>query len=90
MLRPLNTTTTVAYLRMYNLAAAPTCSSATGYVESIPVPPASAAGLVGGFVAEQSFGQAYSTGIAYCLTGGGSSTDNTNAPAGIYPGILYK
>jgi len=90
MLRPINTTTTTYYLRMYNLASAPTCSSATGYLETIPVPPATAAGGAGGIAAAQSFGQAYSTGIAFCLTGGGGSTDNTNAAVGVYITILYK
>jgi hypothetical protein len=89
-IHPENTTTTVYYLRMYNLSAAPTCSSATGFVETIPVPPAAAAGGVGGVVREISIGQAYATGIAYCLTGGGSSTDNTNAATGVYVTILYK
>jgi hypothetical protein len=34
--RLVNTTTTIYYLRLYNLAAAPTCSSATGFMETIP------------------------------------------------------
>jgi len=84
-LNPVNTTTTIAYLRLYNLASAPTCSSATGYVATVPVPPAGASGGAGGIAAALgSGGLTFSTGIAYCLTGGGSSTDNTNAPAGVY------
>src|SRR5579872_2617329 len=35
-----NTTATIYYLRLYNLAAAPTCSSATGFIRSIPLVPA--------------------------------------------------
>jgi hypothetical protein len=89
-IRPVNTTTTIYYLRMYNLTTAPTCSSATGFIETIPVPPATATGGAGGIVSPQSFGQAYGTGIGFCLTGGGSSTDNTNAATGVYITILYK
>jgi hypothetical protein len=32
----------------------------------------------------------YATGIAFCLTGGSSSTDNTNAAVGIFGVIKYK
>ncbi len=85
-----NTNTTVYYLRMYNTASAPTCSSATGYVASIPVPPGVAAGAVGGIVIPVSSGQAFSTGISFCLTGGSGSTDNTNAATGVFVMILYK
>jgi hypothetical protein len=86
----LNTTTTVYYLRMYNLASAPTCSSATGFVRSWPIPPAAAAGGVGGIAASLPInGTAFSTGISFCLTGGGSSTDNTNAATGVFVNIDY-
>jgi hypothetical protein len=86
----INTTTTIFYLRLYNLSSAPTCSSATGFVETIPVPPASAAGNAGGFVRSLAVPQAYGTGIGFCITGGGSSTDNTNAATGVYVTIGYK
>jgi hypothetical protein len=85
-----NTTTTVYYLRLYNLASAPTCSSATGWVRSIPIPPAGAAGQVGGVVTPLSFPINYGTGIGYCITGGATSTDNTNAAAGIYGALKFK
>jgi hypothetical protein len=76
---------------MYNLASSPTCSSSTGFVRSWPVPPASSAGLAGGIAANLgAVGTAFSTGISFCITGGGSSTDNTNAPAGIYVNLDYK
>jgi hypothetical protein len=32
----------------------------------------------------------YTTGIAFCFTGGGSSTDNTNAATGVYLTLYYK
>jgi hypothetical protein len=85
-----NTTTTVYYLRLYNLAAAPTCSSATGFIRSIPIPPAAAAGGVGGIVRVLPVGVGYATGISFCLTGGSSSTDNTNAATGVFGAVLYK
>jgi len=88
--RFVNTTTTIYYLRLYNLAAAPTCSSSTGFVESIPIPPAGASGQAGGIVSMEPMGEAYSTGIGFCFTGGSSSTDNTNAAIGVFGTILYR
>lgn len=85
-----NTTTTAYYVRLYNLATAPTCTSATGFIRSIAVPPAAAAGGVGGIVSRGDLGVAYSTGIAYCLTGGAAGTDNTNAAIGILGVIRVK
>lgn len=85
-----NTTTTVYYLRLYNLAVPPTCSSATGFVESVPIPPASAAGQVGGREAQFNIGKAFTTGVAYCITGGAGSTDNTAAAVGVFVSGLYK
>lgn len=85
-----NTTTTVYYLRFYNTATAPTCSSATGFIRSIPIPPAAAAGQVGGALSNQVFPVNYTTGIGYCITGGSSSTDNTNAAVGIFGEIRFK
>jgi hypothetical protein len=83
-----NTTATLYYIRFYNLATSPTCSSSTGYLFTLPVP-ASTTGA--GF--SMPFGQgglAFSTGIAYCITGGATSTDNTNAAVGIYGVLSYK
>lgn len=85
-----NTSTTIYYLRMYNLSSAPTCSSSTGYVSTIPIPPAAAAGGAGGREIQKNIGQAFTTGIAFCVTGGSSSTDNTNATTGVFVEILYK
>lgn len=82
-----NTTATLYYLRLYNTAAAPTCSSATGFIETIPVP---AATTGAGYVRDISVGDAYGTGIGFCLTGGGSSTDNTNAATGVYLSLHYN
>jgi hypothetical protein len=85
-----NTTTTTYYLRLYALATTPTCSSATGYVESIPIPSAATTNAVGGTVVPQDLGEAFANGIGFCVTGGASSTDNTNAAVGVFVRILYK
>jgi hypothetical protein len=85
--RFVNTTGTIYYLRMYNSSSAPTCSSATGFIESIPIP-ASTSGA--GFAFLEPMGEAYSTGISFCFTGGSSSTDNTSAATGVFGTILYK
>jgi hypothetical protein len=82
-----NTTATIYYLRMYNLSTAPTCSSATGFVETIPVP-ASTSG--GGREIDIAVGQAYGTGIGFCITGGAASTDNTSAATGVFVTVTYK
>jgi hypothetical protein len=84
--RFINTTATLYYLRMYNASSAPTCSSATGFIESIPIP-ASATGA--GFV-DIGIPIGYTTGIGFCFTGGSSSTDNTNAATGVFGVIKYK
>jgi hypothetical protein len=86
-IRMVNTTATLYYLRLYNTAGAPTCSSATGFIESIPIP-ASATGA--GIVSISPLAINYATGIGFCFTGGSSSTDNTNAATGIFGAILYK
>ena len=87
-LEVVNTTSTLYYLRLYNLASAPTCSSATGFIRSVPIPHGTGTGA--GIVSVTPFGQSYGTGIAFCFTGGGSSTDNTNAATGVYITLFYK
>jgi hypothetical protein len=86
-----NTTTTISFLRLYDSPSAPNCSSATGFVNSYPIPPATAAGLVGGFaIPLGALGKAFVNGIGYCVTGGGTSTDNSPGQAGIYINADYK
>jgi hypothetical protein len=83
-----NTTATVANLRWYNLSTAPTCSSATGYVTTTPIPANTAgAGLL---LDWGTYGAAFTTGIAWCVTGGPTSTDATNAVAGVYINYATK
>ena len=83
----INTTATLYYLRLYNSSSAPTCSSATGFIATYPIP-ASTSG--GGVVVDTTHGIVFGTGIGFCITGGGSSTDNTNAATGVFVNILYK
>ncbi len=85
--RFVNTTATLYYLRMYNLATAPTCSSGTGFVESIPIP-ASATGA--GIVAMEPFGEGYSAGIGFCVSPSAASNDGANGAVGVYGTVLYK
>ena len=81
----INTTATIAYLRMYDSGTAPTCSSSTG---AGAVRPALATGGVAPSFPPQ--GVAYANGISFCISGGGSKTDNTNAVAGVYIVGSYK
>jgi hypothetical protein len=86
-----NTTTTVYYFRLYNSSGTPTCSSATGFIRSVPIPPADSAGHVNGVVLD--YGNApigYSTGIGYCITASSTSTANDNAAAGIFGTLRIK
>lgn len=83
-----NTTTTNYFLKLYNTTSAPTCSSATNFVETVPALGAAANGGVNGRI--NSPPQSFSSGIAFCLTGGGSNTDNTNAATGVYITLLFK
>ena len=43
-----------------------------------------------GIVRDMRSGEAFSTGLAFCVTGGGTSTDNTNAAVGVFISLLYK
>ncbi len=89
-IRAINTTATIAYLKMYNLATDPTCSSATGFVEAIPIPANAASTGAGLIDANAELGFQYSAGIGYCVTGGGTSTDNSAPVAGVYITIKLK
>lgn len=84
----INTTATLYYLRLYNLAAAPTCSSATGFLVSLPIP-ASTTGA-GLSISFPNGGIAFDTGIGYCITAGSGGTDNTSAATGLFGLIAYK
>lgn len=84
----INTTSTVYYLRLYNGASAPTCSSGTGEVFSIPIP-ASSTGA-GAVPQLGPLGVAFSAGLGFCLTGGAAANDNTSAATGVTVNVVYK
>ena len=87
-----STVTTVYYLKLYNTVGAPTCSSATGFIRSIPIPPAGVAGQVAGIVISLPVPQtaSFSTGLGYCITAGSAATNNDSAVTGIFGEIRYK
>lgn len=85
-----NTATVTYYLRLYNVSAAPTCSSATNFLYSIAIPAAPAAGQAGQIVIPISLGEHFATGLGFCITGGAGSTDNTNAAAGVLVTLMYQ
>lgn len=82
--RALNLTGTNAYLKLYNLATDASCGTATGFVETIPIP-ASATGWIDIF---SDF--TYSAGLAYCVVGGNTNTDNSAPPAGVFITLGYN
>ena len=83
----INTTGTIGYLRLYDLATTPTPSSGTGCVSVLPIPASTSGSGLDPFF--NPVGAKFSNGIAYCVTGGGADTDNTSGPAGIYLTFLY-
>ncbi len=83
----INTTATLGYMKVYDLAAAPACSTSGNLKHVYPVP-ASTAG--NGFVIPLSAGETYQNGIAYCVTASGTHTANDAGPAGIYIEGSYK
>lgn len=84
----INTTATPYYLRFYNTGSAPNCASGTGEVASYPVP----ADTTGAGVAVPvgPFGEAYTSGIGFCIVGGSAANDNTNAAAGVTVSYSFK
>lgn len=87
-LNAINTTATLYYLRLYDLAGAPTCSSATGVVHNFPVP-ASTTGA--GFALSLGMnGALFSSGLGFCITAGAANNDNTSAATGVVINIGYR
>ncbi len=82
----INTTTTAAYLHIYNNAGSPTCNA--NIIATIPIPAASAAGVFGGVALPAIIPTSYATGIGICITGAADGT--TNAPVGVYVKLNYK
>ena len=56
---------------------------------SIPIPNAAAAGA-GVSLPFGATGFLVANGFGFCVTGGGSDTDNTNAATGVYINATYK
>lgn len=81
----INTTATLYYLKTYNTSSTPTCNSDT-VVGTYPIPPSNG----GVAIPLGPFGEAYSTGISFCLTGGSADNDNTNAATGVTIAYSYK
>jgi hypothetical protein len=74
----MNNSGTVNYLRLYNTAGTPTCSSATNLVTQIMIP---ASTTVGGVSIPFLYGLPFTSGIGICVTSGYATTDVTNATA---------
>lgn len=85
----INTTAVVYYLKFYNKATAPTCNSDT-VVATYPVPFAASSAGGGISVNLGAFGEAYTLGIGFCLTGGSADNDNTNAATGVTISYSFK
>jgi hypothetical protein len=83
-----NFTSTPYFFRFYDLASAPTASSATGFKGSIGIPHGTGAG--GGFVVPMPHPETFTTGIAYCITLNAASTDNNAAVVGLYGRMQWK
>lgn len=84
----INTTTTLYYLKFYDIAVAPTCAS-TPVVLTIPVP-FGAANAGGGVSIQPPAGFRFFNGVGICLTGAIGDTDNTVAAAGVAIDLAVK
>lgn len=80
VLLPINTTTTLYYLKLYNKATAPTCGTDTP-LWTVPVP--FGASNSGGGVALPMGGLLFPLGLGFCLTGAIGDADTTNAATGV-------
>ena len=82
-------TTTAMELKLYNTSSSPTCSSATGLVDIIPIP---SNAISPGYHIPYPVGRAFSTGISFCLVAFGApaaGTDNGNAVTGATVSMTY-
>jgi hypothetical protein len=79
----LNPTDTPAFLKVYDTATAPTCSSATGLKHVYLIPADSGSNGAGLQRTIPNAGEGYVSGLGFCVVGGGTDTDATNAPAGV-------
>ncbi len=77
---PINTTTTVYYLKLYDKATAPTCGTDTPKWR-IPVP--YGASNSGGGISLPNDGLQFQLGFGFCLVGGIADNDSSNAATGV-------
>lgn len=82
-----NSTATIYYLQIFNRTTAPTASSATDFMFSIPIPANTA---VGGREISILKGIGCSVGIAMKLCGGLAGNDNTICATGVSVVLLTK
>lgn len=81
VLAPVNTTTTLYYLKFYNKATAPTCGTD---IPSLVIPvPFGATNAGGGAAFTSTDGLIFPLGLGFCLTGGIADNDTTVAAAGV-------
>ncbi len=83
----IQTTTTLGDFRFYDSASAPTCSSATGVVNNLPV---QSNAISPGLHLNYPAGKLFANGISFCYTGAIADNDNTNAATGVQIQIDYK
>lgn len=85
----INTTATLKFIRFYDSASAPTCTSATNAVFYSPIPANSTTGA--GFVIPMPVGANFASGIGWCITGAAGTTDNTSTAVGdVVLNVSYK
>lgn len=84
----LQTTTTLMDIRFYDVAVAPTCSSATSMKLNFVVQ--SNATSPGATIQLGPAGVAFTTGIGVCITGANANNDNTNAVTGLNLIYVYN
>lgn len=83
----INTTATIYYLKFYDIASAPTCS--TGVKLTFPVP-ANNSSTGGGFVISIPEAASFLNGIGICLVGGIADNDDSNAATGVAIDVFFK
>lgn len=85
-----NNSATPAYLKFYDTASSPTCSSTT--VKKTVIIPANSSSLGGGNNAAIAVGVGFSSGIAICVTGGLADNDTSSVAAAntVVVNIDYK
>lgn len=89
LLNPMNTTTTVYWLKFYDVSVAPTCGTTLPVKFKVPVP-FGAANSGGGAVIPVPDGLQFQNGIGFCLTGAQADNDTTNAATGLVINLGVK